>query len=274
MSRRLSIDIPLTTLFTTQIPVCISDINYGQHLANDAVLRLAHETRLRFLHTLGYSETDIEGTGLIMTAAQIQYINQAFHADSLQITLSLTNQSKIGFDLIYHFFNQTRQEETARVLTSMAFFNYKTQKVSKAPERFFQQTDQLATSATIRCAALVELDKDNKQLLVVRVRDNPLWYLPGGKIEANETPKQALIRELKEELDIQLIDQSIHYLTTIHAPAYKEKAQLELICFTANWQGNITACAEISEVCPQPINHTHLFAPAVIQLIKEQCPFD
>jgi 8-oxo-dGTP pyrophosphatase MutT (NUDIX family) len=55
----------------------------------------------------------------------------------------------------------------------------------------------------LKCACLVALN--NNSLLLVRVRDNQKWYLPGGKIEPNETAEQALIRELSEELNIQII---------------------------------------------------------------------
>ena len=46
--------------------------------------------------------------------------------------------------------------------------------------------------------------KDNKVLIAQR-RDGELkgkWEFPGGKIEEGETPQQALQREIKEELDI------------------------------------------------------------------------
>ena len=52
----------------------------------------------------------------------------------------------------------------------------------------------------LRCACLVAEEGD--RLLLVRVRQNEHWYLPGGKIEEGEQPRDALRRELEEELGI------------------------------------------------------------------------
>ena len=42
-------------------------------------------------------------------------------------------------------------------------------------------------------------NNDNSKVLLVKRRDIPIWVLPGGGIEAEESPEQALIREIYEE---------------------------------------------------------------------------
>ena len=68
-------------LFQTALTVQVGDVNYGGHLANDAVLRLCHEVRMRWLATLGWSEMDAGGAGLIMADAAVQYLAQGHHGD-------------------------------------------------------------------------------------------------------------------------------------------------------------------------------------------------
>lgn len=60
-----------------------------------------------------------------------------------------------------------------------------------------------------RSAALIM--KDSKLLLIKRIKgDRPVYYvLPGGGIEAGETPEQATIREMKEELGVDISISSI-----------------------------------------------------------------
>jgi 8-oxo-dGTP diphosphatase len=61
-----------------------------------------------------------------------------------------------------------------------------------------------AISNTIRVVAAV-IEKSGK-VLVCQRRDGPfagLWEFPGGKMRPSETPRQALVRELREELGIE-----------------------------------------------------------------------
>jgi ADP-ribose pyrophosphatase YjhB (NUDIX family) len=118
----------------------------------------------------------------------------------------------------------------------------------------------------IKCACLVK--KENNKLLLVRVRDNKHWYLPGGKIEQDEKASETLKRELLEELNIKLIPESIQYLYTVTGPAYNEKAVVDLVCFSADWEGEIQPKAEISEVSWIEYKDKNLLAPAVLELIK------
>ena len=118
----------------------------------------------------------------------------------------------------------------------------------------------------IRCACLV-IENKSSDILLVRVRDNQKWYLPGGKIEQNEEPRQALIRELREELGISLNINELHYLTTVIGQAYGVDDNVELVCFTLNSIGEIKPQAEISEVrFINWQNERELIAPAVLVL--------
>ena len=63
---RVKLTLPDVCHFQTEVTVRIGDINYGGHLGNDAVLSLAHEARLQYFKSLGYSEIDIEGVGIVL----------------------------------------------------------------------------------------------------------------------------------------------------------------------------------------------------------------
>ncbi|EGZ46295.1 acyl-CoA thioesterase [Neisseria wadsworthii] len=130
----INIDFPDAPLFQTSITVQIGDINYGNHLANDAVLRLCHEARIRWLATHGLTELDAGGTGLIMNEAALQYTAQAHHGDELLIDLAAGNINRSGFTLFYRISRPKDSKTIAKIQTGMVSFDYAAQKVSRLPE--------------------------------------------------------------------------------------------------------------------------------------------
>ncbi len=86
------------------------------------------------------------------------------------------------------------------------------------------------------------------RLLVVRARNKKAFYLPGGKIESGESPADALRREVREELGIELERPEV--LKRYVAPAYGEGegAMVDMTCFTAQLQGTPRPTSEIAEL--------------------------
>ena len=133
---RIKLDMPDNYLFSTELCVRISDINYGGHMGNDAVLSMVHEARLRFLKHYHYAEFDVEGAGIIMTDSAIVYKAESFHGDRVQVDVTVADFNKYGCDLYYLLSNKDTAVEIAHAKTGIVFFDYKERKVVAVPEGF------------------------------------------------------------------------------------------------------------------------------------------
>lgn len=133
---RIKIDMPDNYSFTTEMPVRISDINYGGHLSNDAVLSMVHEARVRYLNSYNYTELDIEGASIIMTDSAIVYKAEGFHGDQVQIDVAVGDFNKYGCDIYYLLSNKKTAVEIAHAKTGIVFFDYNERKVIAVPEEF------------------------------------------------------------------------------------------------------------------------------------------
>ncbi|MCL1138667.1 NUDIX hydrolase [Shewanella pneumatophori] len=93
------------------------------------------------------------------------------------------------------------------------------------------------------------LIRDGK-LLAVRSKGKELFYLPGGKREAGESDEQALMREIKEELSVDLKLSSIKYMNTFTAQAdgKAEGVSVKLTCYFADFSGELQPDAEIEQL--------------------------
>jgi len=133
---RVRLELPEQFLFSTEVALRVSDINYGGHLGNDAVLALAQEARMRFLKSHGWSEHDVAGIGIIMADAVVVYRSEAFHGDVLTIDVTVSDLQQSSCDFLYRIVNKATGKEVARVKTGIAFFNYATRRPVPMPEEF------------------------------------------------------------------------------------------------------------------------------------------
>lgn len=101
-------------------------------------------------------------------------------------------------------------------------------------------------SELIRKAAGI-LIKD-KRLLVVRSRGKDFFMSPGGKIEKGETPQGALIRELREELSIDVSPVALVHFGTFEAIATGTDKRVVMEVFSVpHWDGAVVPTSEVEE---------------------------
>ena len=105
-----------------------------------------------------------------------------------------------------------------------------------------------APTGVIVIVAAIITDDDGR-LLLVRKRGTDRFMQAGGKIDAGETPAVALMRELGEELAVEVLPHDLDYLGRFHAPAANEAGfVVDAEIFFVSVRGVPVASAEIDEI--------------------------
>jgi 8-oxo-dGTP diphosphatase len=92
-------------------------------------------------------------------------------------------------------------------------------------------------------AACALIDADGRVLIAERPPGKPmagLWEFPGGKVDADERPEDALIRELKEELGI-VVNEACLAPLTFASHGYADFHLVMPLYVCRRWEGIVTA---------------------------------
>ncbi len=119
--------------------------------------------------------------------------------------------------------------------------------------------------------------KDRK-LLVERSSGKDFFIAPGGKLEQGETAAQALVRELKEEFSIDVIESDLEQFGTFSAAAANSPdRQVHMEVFIVKkWSGEITPDNEVEEIrwltsdVPADIHVGSIFEHEVLPRLRDQ----
>ena len=96
----------------------------------------------------------------------------------------------------------------------------------------------------IMVSAVVMIDIDGRILIAQRPAGKSmagLWEFPGGKVEKGETPERALIRELKEELNIDTTESCLAAFT-FASHSYDDFHLLMPVFLCRKWDGIMQPC--------------------------------
>ena len=93
-----------------------------------------------------------------------------------------------------------------------------------------------------------------------------LWEFPGGKIEANESPKEALAREIAEELNC-IIKVGDQVESTTYEYDFAIITLTTFYCVLANGEPNMTEHSELRWLAPELLKELE-WAPADIPAVE------
>ncbi len=121
-----------------QLLVRVTDINYGGHLGNEALLALIHEARAAFLQTLGFNTLmkDEDLLGLVIADIAVNFKAEAFAGDQLMIECQIGEMTLKSFRLFHRI--RRGEDIVALVETGLIAYDYQDRKTASLPKEFTQ----------------------------------------------------------------------------------------------------------------------------------------
>lgn len=133
---RLKVAVPEQFLFSMERTVGLSDINYAKHLDSVSMVNMLHEARLQFLASLGFTEANIFGLGMVVTDLAVDYRSESFANDLLLIDVGVSTFNRYGFDIGMQVTNSALETVVCNAKVGVVFFDFDKHEISEVPIAF------------------------------------------------------------------------------------------------------------------------------------------
>lgn len=133
---RVKVSMPEEFLFTMEYPVRFSDLDYAKHLNSVAMVHVLHEARLQFLASLGLTESNVFGLGMVVTDMAIDYRSESFAKDILVIEVGVARFNKYGCDICFQITNSALERVVCNAKQGVVFFDFDKHKIAPVPLAF------------------------------------------------------------------------------------------------------------------------------------------
>lgn len=133
---RVKVAQPDQFLFSMERRVGISDVNYAKHLDSIAMVKILHEARLQFIASLGFTEGNIFGLGMVVTDLAVEYRSESFANDMLLIDVGVSGFNRYGFDIGLQVTNSAFDTVVCNGKMGVVFFDFDKHHIIEVPLAF------------------------------------------------------------------------------------------------------------------------------------------
>ena len=136
---RVKFKLPENEVFKMPLTLMVNHMNYGNHLGNDSVMTLNHEARIQWLRSLGHTELDIYGAGLIQSDAMVMYRSEGHLGQEIVLKLFVGEFNSKIINIYCQILDATTEKEIARIKNGLIFYDYEKKSMTQVSETFLEK---------------------------------------------------------------------------------------------------------------------------------------
>ncbi len=133
---RFRLNPPERVVFTTNLDVRVTDLNYGEHLGHMELIGLLHQARVEFLGAHGMTEINVEGRMLMVVDLAVSYRSEAFVGQTLVVDIGLALEGSRGLQFVYGVREVSAGTIVALARTGVVFADPQSRCVVQVPQAF------------------------------------------------------------------------------------------------------------------------------------------